>query len=444
MDQIPKTRYVSVGGSDVAYQVVGDGPVDLVYFNGGASHIDLDWDSPAFGGALRRLASFSRLIRFDRRGAGASDPLPADAALTWEDWVADLEAVLDAAGSERTALFAILDAGPIAMLFAATRPERTSALILANTSARFLEDADYPIGLSQQRAEDVLELISSGWGTEELLHVMDPALDGESARRMARANRAALTPRGARDQYRYVLGSADVRAVLPLIRVPTLVLHAADMPLVPLVQGRYVADGIPGATFLEVPGADVGVFIGHTGEIVDAVAEFITGQVAPADVDRILATVLFTDIVGSTERAASLGDRGWRLVLDRHDKVVRGQLQRFRGREVNTTGDGFVASFDGPARAIGCARAIVAATAELGIDVRAGLHTGECDVRGEDLAGLAVHIAARVGALAGPRQVLVSRTVKDLVAGSGIEFADRGDHKLKGVPDTWRLFSVTP
>jgi class 3 adenylate cyclase len=302
---------------------------------------------------------------------------------------------------------------------------------------------DYPIGASPEAVGALVELFAAGWGTPDFSLLTNPSVadDAELSRFMAKMFRSSATPRTAAAEYDYILRSVDVRQALPLIQCPTLVLHVKEAPLLPIDHGRYLAEHIEGARLVELPGADLGATPANY-VVTDEVAEFLTGERPLVEVERILTTVLFTDIVGSTERAASLGDQRWRTLLDSHDRTVRDQLKRFRGREVNTTGDGFFASFDGPARAIRCGQAIAEATARLGVELRMGLHTGECDVRGHDLGGLAVHIAARVGALAEPGEVLVSGTVKDLVVGSGIEFDDRGERQLKGVPGTWRLFAV--
>jgi class 3 adenylate cyclase len=440
--EAPETRYVAVGDTDVAYQVVGDGPLDLLYCYGLGSHIELSWDIPATAEFLTRLAAFSRLIFFDRRGTGASDALSRNAMPTWEEWTEDIVAVLDAVGSKRTAILASLDAGPIAILFTALHPEVVSALVLHNTSARYMEADDYPIGLSSDAIDGFIELIASGWRTPDFFCLANPSLadDPESLRALSKVARSSVTPRTAAAQYDYILRNQDVRSALPLIQVPTLVLNVTDSPFVPPALARYLADHINGATFTEIPGGNL--VIDTDNVVADEAAEFLTGDRPVVKVERILATVLFTDIVGSTAQAASLGDQRWRSLLDAHDKTVREQLKRFRGREINTTGDGFVASFDGPARAIGCALAITEGTGKLGVELRVGLHTGECEVRGDDLGGVAVHIAARVGALANAGEVLVSGTVKDLVFGSGIEFDDRGEHELKGVPGSWKLFAV--
>ena len=315
--------------------------------------------------------------------------------------------------------------------------------MLFNTSARYLIADDYPIGVTPEALDFVVEFLQTHWGTPEFLSLAGAAGPENLVRSeaLARLFRASVTPRTAAAQYEYLLRNLDVRQVLPLIQAPTLVLSADNPNFMPITHGRYVAEHIEGSKFVALPGQDMLIF-GQRDRIFDEVAEFLTGTRPPTDVDRVLVSVLFTDIVGSTERAASLGDQRWRSLLDRHDQIVREQLRIFRGREVNTTGDGFVASFDGPARAIRCGQAIIDATRNLGIELRMGLHTGECEVRGNDLGGLAVHIAARVGSLASPSEVLVSSTVKDLVMGSGIDFEDRGTYELKGVPGSWRLFCV--
>jgi class 3 adenylate cyclase/pimeloyl-ACP methyl ester carboxylesterase len=439
-----ETRYVAVGDAEVAYRVVGDGPFDLLYFFGLGSHVDTLMDDPRFHELMDGLASFSRVIFFDRRGTGGSDHLARNAMPAWEEWAEDLRAVLDAAGSDRTAIFAALDAGPIAMLFAASQPERVSALILANTSPRYLQADDYPIGLPQATVDAVVDMVGSLWGTEEFVSVVNPgrADDAEFVRTAARRFRASATPRNAAAQWRYICENVDVRSVLPLIQAPTLVLHTSDNPLVRVDHGRYLADHIPGAKFVEVPGQGIGFDARGSALILEEITEFLTGERPVPAIDRVLTTVLFTDIVASTEQLASVGDRRWTAMLDAHDRAVREQLRRFRGREIKTMGDGFVACFDGPGRAIACTTSITQSARALGLEVRAGLHTGECEVRGDDLAGLAVVVAARIGSVAGPGEVVVSATVKDLVTGSGIEFVDKGEHQLKGIPTTWRLFAV--
>jgi class 3 adenylate cyclase len=439
----PETKYVTVGDADIAYQVMGEGPIDLLYCYGLGSHIEDSWDLPGLPDLYKSLASFSRLIVFDRRGTGASDGVPSGAIPTWEAWAEDIGSVLDAAGSQQAAILAATDAGPMSILYAASHPERVTGLILVNTSARYLVAEDYPIGYSQASVDALVELIRTGWGRPDFMASVNPSLavDPQRLEVVARSARSSVTPHAAAAQYAYILQSVDVRDVLPLIQIPTLVLQVRQNQFLSIELGRYLVDHITGAKFVALPGGDIN--FGTVGDVlVEEVAEFLTGSRPPAEIDRILASVLFTDIVGSTERAAALGDRRWRELLDRHDAIVREQIGRFNGREINTTGDGFVASFDGPARAIRCALAITDAMGPLGVDLHLGLHSGECEVRGKDLGGLAVHIAARVAALAAAGEVLVSGTVKDLVVGSGIEFAERGEHELKGVPGTWRLYAV--
>jgi class 3 adenylate cyclase/pimeloyl-ACP methyl ester carboxylesterase len=436
----PETNYVEVNGAQVGYQVIGDGPIDLVMNNGLGSNIDLVWDLPPAAALYRSLASISRYVVFDRRGTGVSDPIRRDTPPTWEDWTEDVRAVLDAVGSRRAAVMAAYDTGPMAILFAATQPERVSELVLINTGAWSLRDDEYPFGASPADVDAIVAIVEQTWGTPAAVRSAFPsrADDEEFVRLAARSQRASASPHSAAEQYDYMMRHQDVREALPLIQAPTLVIHSKDCLLTPIEHGRYLAEHIPGAKLVEVPTADVFAF----GGLFDEIAEFLTGERPTVPIDRILTTVLFTDIVGSTARAASVGDQHWRSTLDAHDRAVREQLRRFRGNEINTTGDGFVASFDGPARAIRCAGAISDATQHLRVKLRFGLHTGECDVRGNDLGGLAVHIAARVAAAAQPNEVLVSSTVKDLVAGSGITFEDRGKHDLPGVPGTWRLYAA--
>jgi class 3 adenylate cyclase len=384
------------------------------------------------------------VIFLDRRGTGASDGVPHSAIPTWEEWTEDIECVLDAAESEQASILATVDGGPIAILYAAVHPERVDSLVLCNTSARYVVADDYPIGFTPEALGLVVAFLRTHWGTPEFLSLAGSAGPDDPVRRdaLARLFRSSVTPRSAAAQYDYLLRNLDVRPVLPLIRMPTLVLSADNPNFLPAAHGRYVAEHIEGSKFVELPGHDMLIF-SQEDAVFREVAEFLTGTRPVTDIDRVLVSVLFTDIVGSTERAASLGDQRWRSLLDRHDLIVREQLRMFRGREVNTTGDGFVASFDGPARAIRCAQAIIDATRAIGIDVRMGLHTGECEVRGNDLGGLTVHIAGRIGSMASAGEVLVSGTVKDLVIGSGIDFGERGEHVLKGVPGSWRLYAVS-
>ncbi len=439
MAAVPETRYVPVGGSDVAYQVVGGGGSDLLWCYGLGSNLELAWEFDWVARPLSRLGSVGRLILFDRRGTGLSGRLSAGGIPTWEELAEDITAVLDAVGSTRTAMVSTLEAGAMAILYAAMHPERLTSLMLLNTTARFPEAGDYPIGVPPAAVEGLLQFLGASWGELELNQAANPTMTEFEHRQSGRMQRASATPREAVMQYEYFMWNVDVRAVLPLVRVPTLVMHSADNEFIPVAHGRYIAEQIPDAKFVELSGGDTASF---PDAAVDECVAFLTGSRPILDADRILTTILFTDIVGSTEQAASLGDHRWRVTLDAHDDVVRNRLQRFRGHEIKTTGDGFLASFDGPARAVRCGREIVDAAADLGIAVRVGIHTGECEVRGDDLGGLSVHIGARVGALAAPGEVLVSAMVRDLTTGSGIVFADRGDHRLKGVPGTWRLYAV--
>ena len=442
--QPSETMYAGVGDASIAYRTLGEGPVDLLYFWGLPSHVELQWDLPLTTAPFARLASVGRLIIFDRRGTGASDPLPPEARPTWEDWTEDVSAVLDAVQSERAVIFAEADAGPIGILFATEHPERVSALVLAETSARSRVADDYPIGLSQEAIDLVVNFVGSSWGTPEFVTAIseDMPEDPEILTWITKVQRACATPRMAESQYRYILNSMDVRSALHMVRVPTLILHHVENPLIPVSHGRYLAEHIRQARLVELPGVDVGLPPTNHEQWTDEVVEFVTGTRPPAEVDRILTTVLFTDIVGSTDSLIALGDQRWRSLLSHHDRLIREQLRQFRGREIKTTGDGFVATFDGPARAIRCAGAIVEANKRIGLQIRAGLHTGECEVLENDLAGLAVHVAARIGALANAGDVLVSAMVRDLVAGSGIEFAEVQERTLKGIPGTWKLSSV--
>jgi class 3 adenylate cyclase/alpha-beta hydrolase superfamily lysophospholipase len=438
----PKTGYAKAsGGVHIAFQVVGDGPADLLLVPGWVSHLDFAWEEPSFARFLGRIASFARLILIDRRGTGLSDrvtDLP-----TLEQRMDDVRVVMDAAGSERASVFGISEGGPMCSLFAATYPERTSALVLYGTFATGFGDADYPSLRTRANMEELLATIASQWGTGTVSGWLSPSVAGDPrlGEAWARFERLAVSPGGAVDMVRMGM-DADVRSVLPVIRVPTLVLQRAGDQITPVAEGRYLADHIPGARYVELEGDEHFPWLGNSDALLDAVQEFLTGVTGAVEPDRVLATVLFTDIVGATEKASALGDRKWRECLDLHDAHVRRELERHRGQEIKTTGDGFLAAFDGPARAIRCAAAIRDATRLLGLEVRAGLHTGECERRGGDLFGLSVHIGARVAALAGPGEVLVSGTVKDLVAGSGLRFEDRGTRVLKGVPGEWRLFAV--
>jgi class 3 adenylate cyclase len=434
----PETRYAKSGDINIAYQVVGGGPLDLVLVSGFVSHLDLDWEEPRYAHFLRRLASFSRLIRFDKRGTGLSDRPGGLPDL--ETRMDDVRAVLDTVGSERAALLGYSEGGPMCILFAATYPERTSALVLYGTYAKRRDpDDDYPWAATWEERQAYADQVEREWGTEADLGTMAPNADDAMVRWWRARARASASP-GAAKALILMNSQIDVRGVLSSLRVPTLVLHRRGDHDSRLDEGSYIAEHIPGARFVELEGEDHLPSI-DSGQILDEVEEFLTGARRGPEADRVLATVLFTDIVGSTERASELGDRRWRELLEQHQAVVRRELERFRGREIDTAGDGFLATFDGPARAIRCARAIGNGVRRLGIEVRAGLHTGECEVLGDKVAGVAVHTGARVAGAAGPGEVLVSNIVRDLVAGSGIQFEDRGEHELKGV-GSWRLYSV--
>ncbi|MEA2387771.1 MAG: hypothetical protein QOG41_544 [Thermoleophilaceae bacterium] len=436
----PRTRYAKSGDVRIAYQLVGDGPFDLVLIPGFVSHVELVWEEPHFARFLERLASFSRLILLDRRGLGLSDR-PGEPP-TLEESTDDLRAVLDAVGSKSAALLGNSEGGPLSMLFAASFPERTRALVVVGTFARLLDGPDYD-GVPEEVADDLLAVIDEDWGGPVALPMFGPshADDERFSAWWARFLRQGASP-GAATALLNMYKELDVRHVLPAIAAPTLVIHRTDDITVPIHMGRAVAEAIPGARFVELPGGDHLPFLGDADRLLDEVEEFLTGTRGDREVDRVLATVLFTDIVGSTERAAVLGDREWRDLVESHDSLVRKQLDRFRGRPIKTMGDGFLATFDGPARAIRCASSIADEVRGLGIEIRAGLHTGECEVMNGDVGGMAVNIGARVASKAGASEVLVSGTVRDLVVGSGIDFADRGMHELKGVPGEWRLYSV--
>jgi pimeloyl-ACP methyl ester carboxylesterase len=440
----PETRFTRSGNVHIAYQVVGEGPLDLVFVPGWVSHVELVWDEPTRASFLERLASFSRLIVFDKRGTGLSDRVPDAQLPTHEERMDDIRAVMDAAGSERAAFFGFSEGGNLAALFAAMYPQRTTALVMFGSFAKRIWAPDYPWAPTPEQREREYELVAREWGGAMDLASYVPGKVGDEAylRRLASYFRNAASP-GAAVALLRMNTQIDIRAVLPTIRVPTLVLHRVGDRDANVEEGRFIARSIPGARLVELLGNDHLPWVGDQDSVLDEVQEFLTGVRPVVDVDRVLATVLFTDIVGSTETAARLGDRAWRALLDGHHAMVRRALARFRGAEVNTSGDGFFATFDGPARAIRCAFAIHDGARELGLASRAGLHTGEIDRSGGNVGGIAVHIGARVAAAAAAGETLVSSTVKDIVAGSGIAFADRGMHGLKGVPGEWRLYSAS-
>lgn len=441
MTSSPETRYAKSGEVHIAYQIPGSGPLDLVLVPGFVSHLELAWDVPTLAHIFERLGSFARLIRFDKRGTGMSDRVPI---ATLEERMDDVRAVMDAAGAEKAALVGLSEGGPMSLLFTATYPARTSALVLYGSFAKRLWSPDYPEGVPEIDRQAYLDLIAQQWGEEADLSIVAPSLahDREARRRFAMFRRMSASP-GAALAIARMNGEIDVRHVLPVIRVPTLVLHRLTDRDVTVENGRYLAERIPGARYLEFSEGDhISTTTADSDPLLDEVEDFLTGVRPGPTPDRVLATVLFTDMVGSTERAAVLGDYRWRELKAAHHRLVRSELARFRGREVDTAGDGFFATFDGPGRAIRCAAAIRHAVKQLGIDIRAGLHTGEVETGSDGVTGLAVHIGARVMGMAGPGEVVVSSTVKDLVAGAGIEFTERGPHVLKGVPGEWRLYSV--
>ena len=436
-----RTRYADNDGVSIAYQVIGEGDTDLVLVPGFVSNVEQCWEVPIVPGMLERLASFSRLIIFDKRGTGVSDPVSS--VPTVEERMEDMRAVMDAAGSESASFFGISEGGPTSLTFAATYPERTEALALFGATPRFSRAPDWDHGFTDEELDRSLEIVRESWGDGGLLRAFAPHghRSPEVERAWGKLQRAGASPAMARALLES-LRELDVRGVLSSVHVPTTIIGRRDDRLVPIGASRYMAEKIPGARLVELEGVDHLFFAGETDPILDEVEELVTGSRGSGSPARVLATVLFTDIVSSTSRAAELGDRRWRELLSQHDAAVRRQIDRYRGRAVKSTGDGMLATFDGPARAIQCARAIHGAVEPLGVEVRAGLHTGECELIGDDVAGMAVHIGARVGAEAEPGEILVSGTVKDLVVGSGLQFNDRGACELKGVPGEWRLYSV--
>jgi class 3 adenylate cyclase len=443
-----ETRYARSGDLHIAYQVVGEGPFDLLFFPDWVNHIELQWEEPRQERFLKSLATFSRLILFNPRGMGASDPISITESPTVEMWMDDARTVLDAVGAERPALFGAGAGGVVTMLFAATYPERVRALVVVNSTARGSQAPDYPIGIPPEMLEMQRKILVERWGSSAYVDAMLPVLAPEDASDehlrawLPRFQRAAFSPGMAAAAQRLLFG-LDVRHALPSIQAPTLVLHRAGIPFPLSVEhGRYLAGHILGAVYRELPGVGHAFWAGDPQPILDEVEEFLTGSRSAGPPDRVLATVLFTDIVGSTATAAELGDRRWKELVREHEAIIRQELARHHGREIHTTGDGVLATFDGPARAIRCAVAIREAVRDTGIEIRAGLHTGEIELQGNDVAGIAVHIGARVSAQAGPSEIWVSRTVVDLVIGSGLEFEDRGSHVLKGVPGEWQLFSL--
>jgi class 3 adenylate cyclase/pimeloyl-ACP methyl ester carboxylesterase len=441
MAATPTTRYVRSDDVHIAYQVIGDGPLDLLWVPGYVSHVEATWQSPQHAAFIRRLASFCRLILFDKRGTGMSDR--GSQIFTLEQRMHDVQAILDEIGSERAALFGVSEGGPMSLLYAATYPERTSALVLYGSYAKRSWAPDYPFGWKDEQWERVLANINQNWGTPQGTNIpmYAPSLmdKPDEAEQVASYFRASASP-GAAAAIMKMNREIDVRNVLPAVRAPTMIIHRTGDRVSEVGHARYMARQIAGAKLVELPGIDHAYWIDGGKVILDQIERFLTGRLHTLEPERMLATVLFADIVGSTECVAKLGDGRWRELLGTFHGKVREVLQQYRGREINTTGDGFLAAFDGPARAVRCAAAIRDAVHPLGLEVRCGLHTGECEIVGNDLAGIAVHIGARVGGLAGPGEVLVSQTVRDLVAGSGLAFEPCGTHVLKGVPSEWHLF----
>jgi class 3 adenylate cyclase len=433
---LPETRYAKSGEVHIAYQVIGNGPIDLVFVPGFISHVDHVWEEPRWAGFLERLASFSRLICFDKRGTGVSDRVSAIPTL--EERMDDVRAVMDAVGSERAALFGISEGGPMSLLFAATYPERTVALMLFGSYALFPTAV-----MSSEKLAGFLIQVEESWGTGKLMPDFAPSLADDVAFRnwWARFERLGASPSAVKTLMR-MNSEIDIRGVLPAIHVPTLIMHRTGDGRVNVSAGRHLDKHIAGARYIELPGKDHLFCAGDSQRIVDEIEEFLTGSRSHFEMERALATVMFTDIVGSTERASLLGDRNWRHLLETHHTCVRRELARFRGKEIKTLGDGFLATFDGPARGVRCAEAIRDSVRGLGLDVRSGLHTGEIEILPDDVGGIAVHVAARVAQLAGAGEVLTSSVLKDLVAGSGLSFEDRGMHSLKGLTDEMRIFAA--
>lgn len=439
--KMPQTRYAKSGDLSIAYQVLGDGPIDLVFASGWISNVELGWEHPRVARFYERLASFSRLILFDKRGTGLSDRVPDVRPPTIEERTDDIRAVLDAVGSERAAIFGTSEGGNMSIVFAATFPHRVTALITYSVFAKRVWSPDYPWAPTPEQRNQWLESLQRGWGGDADMDVLVPSVADDAPTRawFARMSRHSVSPSAA-----LALGrmntEIDIRAVLPTVRVPTLMFHPVDDHDVNIEEGRWMAARIPDARLVELPGADHVPYFQSADAVLDAVEEFVTGvRPAPAG-DRFLATVLFTDIVSGTKKAAELGDRGWGELIESHHAIVRRELQRFRGTEIDTAGDGFFATFDGPARAVRCALEVREAVRALGIEIRAGVHTGECEIIADKVGGIAVIIASRVREAAAPGEVLATSTVRDLVSGSGLRFESRGSHQLKGVPDEWRIY----
>jgi pimeloyl-ACP methyl ester carboxylesterase len=439
----PLIRYAKSGDINLAYMVVGGGDLDVVMVPGFISHLEIGGENPRIQHLGGRLASFSRLLLFDKRGMGLSDPVPSAPPL--QERMDDIRAVMDAAGFERAAILGFSEGAPLAILFAATYPDRVKALVLYGAMARTTWAPDYPIGSTKEALiESGRELVMPYWGTGATLDAFAPSAADDPAmvRWVARYERFAASPKMLEQMFD-MFYDTDVREILPTVNVPTLVIHRTGDRVVNVRAGRYLAEHIAGAKYVELPGPDHALWAGDSDAIIDEIQEFLTGVRAEPEIDRVLATVMFTDIASSTEHAAQMGDRRWRELLDEHDAIVIRLVDQYKGRYIKHTGDGCLATFDGPGRAVQCASAIRTSVQRLAIDVRAGLHAGEVELRGDDVGGIAVHIGARVCALADAGEILVSRTVKDLVIGSGLAFADRGEHELKGVPGEWQIYALS-
>lgn len=441
--KMPETRYTKSGDLSIAYQVTGSGPIDLVFASGWISNVELGWEHPQVARFYERLASFSRLILFDKRGTGLSDRVPDARPPTIEERTDDIRAVLDAIGSERAAIFGTSEGGNMSIVFAATYPQRTTALVTYSVFAKRIWSPDYPWAPTPEEREAWLEGLQERWGGDADLSSLIPSVANDAATKawFSRVSRHSVSLSAA-----VALGrmntQIDIRAVLPTVRVPTLMFHPVDDHDVNIEEGRWMAARIPNARLVELPGADHVPYFQSADAVLDGVEEFLTGVRPAADTDRFLATVLFTDIVNGTPKAAELGDRRWGELVEAHHAIVRRELLRYRGSEVDTAGDGFFATFDGPARAVRCALEIRDAVRGLGLEIRAGVHTGECEEIAGKTGGIAVIIGSRVRELAEPGQVLATSTVKDLVAGSGLRFEPRGSRRLKGVPDEWQIYSA--
>ena len=441
----PATGYATLGEERIAYQIIGDGPVDIVVTAGWWSPFDIEWEEPSIRAFYLRLARFSRVIRFDRRGMGVSDPIPLDALPPWESLADEILAVMDEVGSDQAFVLAAGNAGPAGALFAASHPDRTAGLILSQTTVRYQRDDDYPFGITEEEQAASIATATEDWGagSSPLLDAAFPsrASDPEFIKFNARVQRATTSPR-AIAKYLAAEAEVDGRAVLPTITVPTLIAHRTDSPMLSIDHGRYMAEHVPNATLVEIPGGDAAPYWEYPEIFVAAVEEFVSGAKPAAAPDRQLATVMFTDIVDSTRKAEELGDRRWQALLDRHHEIARQTVGSHTGQWVRSTGDGILATFPGPGRAIVSAEDLLNAIASIDLRLRTGIHTGEIEISGDDVGGIAVHLAARVMAEANANEILVSRTVKDLVVGSDLSFEDRGTHALKGVDDPWQLYAV--